>query len=223
MVRSWHYERNRYQQNPHKIFAVFAIIQNDILISEPAEIARILLGLPDTVHVLPWYGGDFNMDFTDRESLQVVVDKLNAVVAEVEPVDPWVKEVFGIEGKAEGVVCYPGAGETHPVDFFADFAFKAKGEKHKEKQTKEAVQIDPEVVASIEEFVQMFVTEPRLEQGLAVVGSAEKTNIGPFLKWFSMDVVKESEDELEVADLTWEQVQKAVQTAARNWFLSKIQ
>jgi len=46
-------------------------------------------------------------------------------------------------------------------------------------------------------------------------------NVGPFLKWMSHDVSKESADELEAAGLTWDQVQKGVQTASRNWFVSK--
>lgn len=220
-------------QIPHKAFVVFAIIKGqdsglDVtpvtyseLISEPAEIEAILKDRPADVHILPWYGEVFSVDYTDRVSLQNTADRLNNVVAEVEPMDPWVKSVFGVEGTAEGVVYYPGAGETLPRPFFSSYAFKAKGEKHKGTKTREAVQVDPEVVASVDAFVDMFVTEARLEQGLAAVGALDMKNIGAFLKWISTDVAKESEDELEVADLTWDQVQKQVQTAARTWFLTK--
>jgi hypothetical protein len=207
---------------PTKIFAIFAVRKNGDLISESAEIEALLPNRPADVHVLPWHGESFMVDFNDRVALQAVADKLNGVVAEVEPVDPWVAATFGVEGAGEGVVYYPGAGETHSVKFFSDFAFKAKGEKHKVTKTREAVQIDPEVAAGIDGFVSMFVTEARLEQGLAAIGgSTEMKNVGPFLKWMSQDVSKESADELEAAGLTWEQVQKGVQTASRNWFVAK--
>jgi hypothetical protein len=37
--------------------------------------------------------------------------------------------------------------------------------------------------------------------------------------WIAADVQKESVAELETSGLTWDQVDKAVQTAARSWFL----
>ena len=42
-----------------------------------------------------------------------------------------------------------------------------------------------------------------------------------FLEWVSLDVKKESTAELEAAGLTWEQVQKDVQNAARDWFKAR--
>lgn len=209
------------QQIPNKIFAVFAITENDQFICEPALIEALLPNRPDSIHVLPWHGEEFKVNYLDRENLQATADVLNKIVENVEPVDPWVKTTFGVDGIGEGVVYYPGAGETLPRDFFSSFSFKAKGEKHKGTKTREAVQIDPEVVASVDAFVEMFVTEARLEQGLSTLPSLEMKNIGQFLKWVSSDVAKESEDELEVADLTWDDVQKSVQNRARNWFIAK--
>ena len=104
--------------------------------------------------------------------------------------------------------------------YFSNFAFKAKGGKHRVLKQKEAVQIDPEVVASIEEFVTLFVTEARLEQGLAEVG-ADIKKTGNFIKWFSQDVYKESVVELEASELEWSQVVKGIETAARNWYIAK--
>lgn len=211
------------QQIPNKIFAVFAVIQNGKLISEPFMIDFLLGKRPADVHILPWHADSFVVHFDNRGHLESVARDLGGmIVNDVEPVDPWVKQVFGVEGVGEGIVYYPGAGEAHPVEFFSNFAFKAKGEKHKVTKTKEVVQVDPEVAASVEQFVQMFVTEARLEQGLAFVGTAEGKNIPAFLKWFAADVMKESKDEMEASGLTWDKVQKQVQFTARNWFLAKV-
>lgn len=213
-----------------KVFAVFAIVvtigaetrEESALISHPDAISEILGTLPSDVHVLPWYGDEFSVDFRDPTNLAATVATLNKVVADIEPCDPWVKQVFGVEGTAEGVVYYPSAGKAVTVKGFGELAFKAKGEKHKVVATKAAVQVDPEVAANVDAFVAMFVTQGRLEQGLtAVGGSLEMKNIGPFLKWVGTDVQKESVAELEASGLTWDQVQKGVQTAAREWFIAK--
>lgn len=208
---------------PGKIFAIFAVVvANTEMIVCPEQIRALFGELPPDVHVLPWYGKILNADFDSRESLRQVAEVANGVVTEVEPCDPWIKATFGVEGTGEGVVYYPSVGQTIPRKRFSDLAFKAKGEKHQVVHTKEAVQVDPEVAASIEEFVMLFVTEPRLEQGVAATGGVyDMKNMGPFLKWLSGDVLKESKAELEASGLTWNQVQKVVQTAARAWYMGK--
>lgn len=207
------------QKIPNKVFAVFAILRGDQLVSAPDEIDRLLSGRPEGVYVLPWYGEEVTVDYTVKEDLQGIADRLNGVLAVLEPVDTWVRDTFGVEGIAEGLVYYPVA-DARKV--FSDFAFKVKGEKHQAVKNREPVIVDPEVVASVEAFVAKFATEARLEQGLAAIGGGLETkNVGPFLKWFGQDVQKESADELEVSGLEWSQVQKAVQAAARNWFLAR--
>lgn len=193
------------------------------LIDDPKRIEAYLDtgSKPDDVHVLPYVGDTYTVDFKDRTALQAVADELNRVVAAAEPLDPWVKEKFGVEGTAEGFVYYPTlSGADWPRKVFSDFAFKAKGEKHKVVRTREVVQIDPEVAAGIDEFVALVVTEPRLEQGLAAVGLDIKKT-GAFLKWLNGDVVKETQDELEAAGLEWDDVQKAVGKKARDWYMEK--
>jgi hypothetical protein len=212
----------------NKIFAVFAIMiggteieleDKNILVTEPEEIKKALGNAPKDVHVLPWFEEvGFNVDFLN-DDLQAVVDVLNAVVQKTEPCDPWVKATFGVEGTAEGVVYYPSVDNVTYRKLFSNFAFKAKGEKHKVTKTKEAVQIDPEVANSIQEFVDMFVTEQRIEQGKEVVGGYDTKLTGNFLKWFNADVKKESVAELEASGLTWEDVQSAVQNKARLIFV----
>ncbi len=209
-----------------KIFAVFAIMDsvNNTVIIDPVAISGILepdVLVPADMHVLPWCSATFEVDFNDRDQLLATVEKLNLAVEAVEFVDPWVEVMFGVNGVGEGIVYYPTRGMLAVnKEAFENFVFKAKGEKHKVVKTKEAVQIDPEVASSVDSFVKMFLTDARLEQGLALT-TADMKNTGTFLKWVMSDVQKESTAELEASDLTWEQVNKDVQTAARNWFRVK--
>jgi hypothetical protein len=101
--------------------------------------------------------------------------------------------------------------------------FKAKGEKHQAVKTKAPVQIDPEVAQSIDDFVNLFVTTARLEQAVIAVGCDrfEMPQIGAFLQWFMADVQKESLAELEAAQLSWKDVNKAVMKSAREWYQEK--
>lgn len=217
-------------QIPHKAFCVFAVIRyvdgdvpsddNAEALVEPTEIEKLFVNKPEDVYVLPWCCEPLMVEFGNREQLQGVADHLNRYVEEIEPCDPWVKATFGVEGTAEGAVYYP-VGGSNKRKWFSDFLFKAKGEKHKVVKTKQAVQVDPEVAKSIDEFVTLFVTEPRLEQGLTNTGPADMKNTGAFLKWFCSDVLKESTTELAASNLTWEQVSKAVQIAAREWYKSR--
>jgi hypothetical protein len=211
---------------PNKIFAVFAIMLGSgdeaTVIISPEKIEAILAFRPTDIHVLPWCCEPFAVDFSEYNTLQGIADALNQYVSEIEHSDPWVKTTFGIEGTAEGAVYYPSDGADIKRSIFSDFTFKAKGEKHKVVKTKESVQIDPEVVAGAKEFVTAFVTEARLEQGLAAIGGvADMKKTGDFLKWIGQDIKKESVDELIASGLTWDQVQKEVTTAARTWFRDK--
>jgi len=98
--------------------------------------------------------------------------------------------------------------------------FKAKGEKHRTAGTRTAVQVDASVVASVDDFVALMVTEARLQQGLAAVGGRDPRLTGKFLAWIAADVRKEAVAELEASGLTWAQVEKPVGVRARAWYLS---
>jgi hypothetical protein len=99
--------------------------------------------------------------------------------------------------------------------------FKAKGEKHRTAGTRTAVAVDAAVVASVDDFVALMVTEARLAQGLAAVGGRDPKLTGSFLEWIATDVRKESAAELEASGLTFAQVDKAIRVRARTWFLMR--
>lgn len=226
---------------PTKMFAIFSIqyghyddIDDALVIIDPSEIVKFFhtngVNLPENVHILPWYGDDIEIDYADTDELEKVVVTLNDVVDEVEKVDPWIKDVFDIEGTGEGLVYYPVSFQKHGYIkrwHLSTFMFKCKGLKHQTIKQKNVVQLNPEIVASIDEFVDLVTTKARLEQGAREVNRGElvfdKKLIGPFIGWFSKDVKKESNDELEASGLDWKQVNKEITKRAREWYLAKLE
>lgn len=212
-------------QAKSKLFVVFAIRYDDgTIVYEPYQIRTLLpaANAPPQLHVLPWEGSAITIAFSDRESLTAVANELNARVAAVEHEDPWAKNTLGISGIGEGLVFYPVSvdGAAPPKERFEQLMFKAKGEKHRTAGAKTAVQIDPSVVASAQEFVTLMVTEARLRQGLteACNGVRDPKATRRFLEWVAADVRKESDAELAASRLSWSDVDKAVQNRAREWF-----
>lgn len=213
-------------QTKGKVFAVFALQfgmgADARVVYDPSEITLFLGALPQGMHVLPWWAeADVIIDYTNPAEN---AERLNALVEQVEREDPWVKATFNVTGLGEGLVFYPTGDhvETNP-EALALLMWKAKGDKHRTAGTKQAVQVSPEVAGSVAEFVTLMVTEARLNQGVSTVcaGECSMRNIGTFLRWVIEDTKKESVAELEASGLTWEQVQKAVQERAREWFRGK--
>lgn len=198
-----------------------------VLITDPDAIQALIGGAfldahPD-IRILPWYGDVLTLDVLQPEPFS---EQVEAVVATFDRCDPYVKETLGVEGHGEGVVYYPILGTSAVKrSLWGHLAFKAKGEKHRVKKEKVAAPVNFEVLQGIQEFTQAFVTEARLQQGLGVAtqgAGPEMKHIGAFLKWMSQDVLKESKVELAESGLTWEQVNKAVTAAARQWFIQQV-
>jgi len=249
-------------QIPRKSFVVFAArilsattmpeLGSDNLIVEPEELEELVKGIPD-VYVLPWYtrpamhGTDtrianiLTIDWKlSDEELSKVIEPVNEWVLEIEANDPWVEQTFGVKGTGEGLVFYPYSEAHRGYESFSNLCFKAKGEKHKNIATAKPAQVSAEAAASIEAFVNMVLTEARLEQGArAILGehkhedalkclfcttgalTYDMKNTGKFVTWVSADVEKETQDELAASGLTFKEVQKAITDKARTWFLTQ--
>lgn len=220
-------------QLKERIFAAFAAYKisargepTDALVTSPEELAGLVGGIPGA-YVLPWYGDTFDVPWLDpAEELEPIVARINDVVADVETVDPWVRDTFGVEGTGEGLVYYPishGGREN-----FTNMSFKAKGKKHKTVEGAPA-QVKPSKAEGAEAFATLVLTEARLEQGARAVirGGGELTFdmklMGPFIAWVTGDVQKECEAELEASSLTWKAVSREVVDAAKKWYVSKIE
>eukprot|EP00026_Physarum_polycephalum_P012241 Phypoly_transcript_12529.p1 GENE.Phypoly_transcript_12529~~Phypoly_transcript_12529.p1 ORF type:complete len:363 (+),score=73.65 Phypoly_transcript_12529:22-1089(+) len=222
-----------------KIFAVFSLMVDQGLISEPSVIAKFFPPqLPENMHIIPWMtseecGEAIGLDFNKVDHLEAEVVKINSLIGRIDNSDPWVLETFKVDGPGEGVVWYPVSLQTEigeiPImqsEHFSELAFKAKGEKHAVVKQDKPAQIQPQIAAGVPEFVAMFVTEGRGEQGLSKVcengEKPSKAHTAKFIQWMVDDVKKESGTELEASGLTWKQVEKEVSNAARKWFLAHV-
>lgn len=205
------------------LFAAKTVLGDE---SEYIDAVRPLEGSYDdsrifSVYDVPTWG--LEIDFTSEESKQKAIEEFEHHTGEVEKACPWGRK-FGIDGLGEGIVWIPVDDHWGNSDLF----WKSKGKKHKEvkraKRNKAA--LDPEVIASVEKFVEFSVTEPRLNKGidyLVEMGHPiEMRSTGHFIKWVSKDVQRECAAELEANDLKWKQVAKAVGAKAKEFFTERV-
>ncbi len=217
-----------------KKFAIFAI-QLNYLNDEPYMVIdheEILRGispdgtLPPNIEIIPIATPNkqpYPVNLFNPNSVNEFVEWVNKMTLIVEECDPYIHKTHGIKGIGEGIVLYPHLSEKRGT--MCELMFKSKGDKHGNvvKKQKAPTTVDPERVASQDAFVQMFVTEARLEQ----IAQRDVNNdfvvqkTGEFLKYFNQDVSKESVDELVASGLEWKDVQSAVSLAARNWWIMK--
>jgi len=167
-------------------------------------------------NTLDWETYEIEIDFNNVEkSIQKLIDITDAVEKQC-PVGKW----FGNEGVGEGVVW------LHQSEKFGTIRFKVKGQKHSTSKVKKTVSLDPEVLKSIEEFLEYAVTENRLNQGIETVftQNGEEMDIkkmGAFLKWVATDIFTEEKDAIVASGLEMKQLGKFISTKARTWFLKK--
>lgn len=163
------------------------------------------------------------IDFSSRESKLEAASRTEALTQTVEARCPWGAR-FGVEGIGEGLVWTPIGPHWGHTDLY----FKTKGDEHKgTKRTKAAgPQIDPEVLAGIEAFVEFAVTDNRLEQGLDSIReqghTLEMKNMRFFLQWVGQDVKRECSSDLEASKLEWKAVSRAVTNKAKTFFMSQV-
>jgi len=212
------------------IFAVFSIEIDGSLIVEPDDITAFLTRktkgqLPEGIHVIPWHGLSVGLTLPEEKSLEAKLEELNKIVNEIDREDPWVLANFNKKGPGEGLVLFPislcDQNRRLSKTVFPDFAFKAKGEKHRTVETKSAVTSKPAGAPDAERFAAVVCTEARLKQGLEAV-PLDKKNTGKFIKWVQTDVEKEAQAELAASNLTFSQVSGAVSKLASKWFMDKI-
>jgi len=198
---------------------------SDTLIDDPDILSLYVSSIPD-VYVIPWYNDGIFIDWSSSsEELTEKTNLINKWVAAVEQCDPWVEQTFGIKGTGEGLVFYPRSHLGYAN--FSNLCFKAKGEAHKNISVAKPAQADPSVASNINEFVEMVLTNARLEQGVSKTSNNGEMvfdikNTGKFVSWISKDIEKETQDELQASNLTWKQVQKSIEIKARNWYLEQV-
>lgn len=207
-----------------KYFFIFALQVGDQMLTDPEDIERLMpedCVAMDDVIVLPWYSSSVVIDFGNAARAESILDGINVAVENIGKCDPFILEMFGVEGPGEGLVWVPKG--THARETYASFIFKTKAEHHGAKKVSKPATRNFEVPENAKAFIDMFVTEARCMQGLmeACGGEADKRKTGDFLKWMGGDVKKESEVELAEAGLEWKQVAQLVNRKAAEWFMAK--
>ncbi len=150
---------------------------------------------------------EMDIDFSHPQKSQ---NELIAITDEVErlcPVANHFKDEDGnpIEGIGEGVVwttTYMGKV----------LRIKVKGEKHSVSKVKTVASVDPTLMKSVDEFVDMTVTENRVNQARQTVDGCDGTNkyLGQIIKWVHKDIIDEETDTLIASGLIWKDVASRV-------------
>ena len=90
---------------------------------------------------------------------------------------------------------------------FGDLGFKAKGNAHKLVAKAKPAQVEPAVMASLQEFAQEVCTLTRLDQGVRSINSGvcvfELQKIGDFCRWIAKEIERECAAEIEASNLNW--------------------
>ncbi len=226
---------------------MFSVQLGDEVFFEPEQMSGMLgLGMPgaptrDEMVVLPWQTDPLRLVLADAEQLRAPVERLNELVDAVDREDPFIAAHFGVRGTGEGLVWYPvslldAADGKMSAARFGTLVFKTKGSSHAVQKSarkgQKLVSIDAERVDSVDHFVEMFVTEARLEQGLQeVMGGnpqapahthAQQSREGTFVNWMENDVRKESAAELQQSGLEWDRVREPIRARALKWFTAQL-
>lgn len=219
-----------------KTFFAFSLYypNEDRRVIEPKEIEDVISTVfgddytSKSIKVLPWYTEEELVDFSRQNVCQKFVDKSVKEVDEVIAIeDPYIKSEFDVSGPGEGLVYYAIRGnlldgKAIEDEFLIDYIFKIKSEAHGVQKSKNRNHVAPERPDGIDEFIEMFFTENRMEQMLRQIGNeATRENTGKFIKAVMTDVYKESTQEVLISDFEWKDVPKYAAPHAKKWWFNK--
>lgn len=157
-----------------------------------------------------------DIDFNKPEEVQ---NKFIQLTEEVEGECP-VGLHFGNRGIGEGIVWY------HITDDGQLLNFKVKGEKHSVSKVTKLASVDTELIASMNEFVDLAIQEERLIQGLQKLSEGglevSQKSTGDFLRWVIGDVLKEEEDTIIKNGWDPKKLNPLISKKAREWFFNQI-
>ena len=193
-----------------KMFVIFGIMIDDVWVEIPSQHYSLGRNIYN-INMFETY--EVEIDFNHPELIQNKLIELTIAVEECCPVGKY----FGKEGTGEGIVFTCVTNQ--------DLKFKSKGEKHSASKVKTLNPVDVEAMAGVNDFVEMAVTENRLEQGISYFHEnnieVEPKNTGLFLGLVVKDVLKEEADTLLESGLDEKKVKAAIVTKARMWFLNR--
>ncbi|KAF0686930.1 Aste57867_21278 [Aphanomyces stellatus] len=200
-----------------KMFVVFAVRVGDDQWLD-LSLVRDTIEFPDAriFHIHRFGTWTIEIDFGNLKPAQVELERITAAVEAECPAG----KHFGVSGIGEGVVwtCVPYPSPR--------FWFKVKGENHvkanrKTKATPAAICV--EQVASIEAFVDMYVSDERLAQGLTILAERgiERNEAATeiFVDWVTQDVFKEEGDTMAASGFNAETLAAPIASKASDWFM----
>jgi len=194
-----------------KMFIIFGIKIDDVWIDLRADFQD---NENNIYNILQFPTYEMDIDFNNPELSQNKLIELTMAVEEECPVGKF----FGVSGIGEGIVWTSVDNE--------DFKFKSKGEKHSASKVKTLNAVDTESLEGLKEFVDLAVTENRLEQGIQYLTemgfSLDQKSTGQFLGWMVKDVIKEETDTIVANQFDAKKVKSAVSNKARIWFLNRV-
>jgi hypothetical protein len=209
-----------------KMFVIFAVKfiwgEGEEVKSQWIDIETIdhIVSPGDNIYnVLQFGKWEVEIDFAKPHEVQNTLIDLTIKVEEECPAGKF----FGQTGVGEGLVWH-----TRDQGYFSsDFWFKVKGEKHSASKVKVLASVDVEAIKAVEDFVEMAVTEARLEQGLQnlvreQLKPFEMSSMGDFLRWVFNDVVKEETDTIVANQLEVKKLGGPIANKARVWYTNKF-
>jgi len=200
-----------------KMFVIFAIKVDGIWLKDD-ELRNIKMPEQKVYNILDYPTYEINIDFNNVSESADIITKY---VEDIEKECP-VGKAFGKSGIGEGLVFVCTTEGWRESRFW----FKAKGEKHQSSKTKNKVPIDIERVNNINQLVDGFLTESRLNQGIDVLienhKEVSRKSTGDYLRWVYEDVVKEELDTITGNGFEPKDISSILSNKARKWFFDKI-
>lgn len=194
-----------------------------------AEIVKDVDGFGDDIVVLPWADEAQKVYFfspkEDGITAQEYANVLNGMIDRMEVRDDFIFDNYGVDKSGEGYVVYPLKEADDKIvnrGLFGTFVFKVKTEAHTASKVK-GIKVAVEIPASVVDFVDTFVTEPRMEQMIAehCGGEYSMKNTPVFMKALTADIEKESVNEREAGKLTMKDVSKLIGQRGVAWLKNK--
>lgn len=194
--------------NEVEVFTKPAIIQDFLNNAYKGDV-------PENIKVLPYMTDltvtirAFDPDHNKRE-----FERVMSAVAQIGKSDPYIKEVFGIDGRGEGMVYIQDVMEVPAGKM--PMLFKVKTEHH-DVVKRAAVKHEVVIPEGVAEFVENFFTRQRVEQMAFENGNLEicLKNAGPLIKFTIQDALKEGANEIEVGNLNTKDIGRMAPDAIR--------
>jgi hypothetical protein len=161
----------------------------------------------------------------DFEKPELVQNKLVDLTIAVEDECPVAKH-FGVSGLGEGIVWHYDIKDENDIAR-KRLRFKVKGEKHSNSKVKTLANVDVEAIKQVSDFVDTFLTEARLKQGIDFIKEAglrvDPASTGPFVRWVTGDLFKEETDTIIANKLDPKLIGKEASNQARKWLFQNLE